>query len=280
MTTPWLALNGINLGAMASIAGAKSARRDVGQIATTVDGSLNVSRSKRKHDLSFDSVPLSGDDAFAWESLLIGEGEVWNFDDSLFGTKGLGPSAVSGAARNSSSPKFGTDMLRVPGSTGTITFPGAGLNSAGVDNGSTVMFWRNETGWHHYTITKDGAAWKDGVRNDSLAAPAWLTFGAAGTGDVTISHDGSTTVDYDDLVILPFRVLNDWPPIWGVATTAFSPLPHLNATGAMVRENYTLNGATPRVVIGTCSDAAVLVGRRSSSLQHDLRRLVIELKEV
>ncbi len=280
MTTPWLALNGINLGSMAGLTGAKGQRRDIGEEASSVDGSLVVTRSKRKHDLSFDSVPLAGADAFAWESLIIGEGEVWSFNDSLYGSKGLGPSAVTGAARGSSpAAKFGTDKLRVPGSTGTITYAGAGLNSAGVDNGSTVMVWRLETGWHHYTITSDGACWYDGARADGTAH-AWLVFGSAGTGDITITHSGSTDFDYDDLVVLPFRVLDDWPPVWGVATVPFSRLPILNASGAMVRENFTLAGAVTRPVLGACADAAVLVGRRGTAMQHDLRRLAIELKEV
>lgn len=274
--TAWLALNGINVGVIASVGGSpKGDRRDVGGQLQAVDGTTQITRSGRKHDQGFESVPLSGSDALAWESLIIGEGEVWNFDVNLYGSKGRGPSAVTAAARNTSpSVKFGAGKLRVTGTTGTITFAGAALNSSGADNGSTVMVWRLEiSGWNHYTVTSDGACWLNGGRADGTDH-SWLTFGSAGTGDVTIAATSSTTFDYDDLVVLPYRVLDTWPPIWGVATAAFSPLPKLYATGNLVRE------ASSRLVEGTCSDSAILVALLGTTLQHDARKLAIELKEV
>jgi hypothetical protein len=118
-----LALNGINLGAMMSAIDApKATTREIGDTSEAADGTTVITRLTKKIDLAFGSVPLSHADLHAWKSLISGEGEVWPFDSSLYGSKGTGPSASVGATQSAGSAKFGAGKLSLAATTGSITY--------------------------------------------------------------------------------------------------------------------------------------------------------------
>lgn len=277
---PWLALNGLNIGSLVAVADQpKSDRRDIGDMSPAGDGSMRVTRQARKRDLKFTSVPLTGADAYAWEALLIGEGEVWAFDkdnpEGLYGSKGLGPSTGYNASIVSGPdggvfPRFGGGRMRLPLASGTVTFGGAARSIYSTTLAYTVMVWRYESpSWRHYIVRSDGAKWLDGVRNDAVST-TWLS---ESSGDITLANVSGSFVDYDDLVVLPYKIIDAWAAVFGTATQAFSPLPFLNATGDLVQE------ATSRRVLGSCSElvmVAVLGGVR----RKDARVLDVELKAV
>lgn len=243
LTLPWLLANGIELAVIAAIASVpKGSRRDIGDQGGAVDGTLRLTQQTRKRDIAFSTIPLAQPDAFAWENYLTGEGHVWSFDGSsstaLYGSKGLGPSALTGASiMAGSGSKFGSGALFINISTGTITFTGALLNTFKATPAWTVMVWRfddgTDTNFHHYAVRSDGAKWRDGVRNDGTSTP-WLTVSGA---NVTLTAGGFVDpVIYSDLVCLPFKVLDTWPPTFGTAAAAFGPRPYLDLTGKMVPE--------------------------------------------
>lgn len=268
---PWLALNGINVGAIASLGDApKVEPRDIGDMSPAGDGSLRVTRQNRKWDFKLSTVPLKAVDAYAWEGLVIGEGETWSFDSSLYGSKGLGPNAGFNASVVAGSAKFGAGKLRVPATTGTITFNKAGYNASGAYVAFTAMVWRFEGGaWHHYIWRSDNAKWLDGVRNDA-AVTTWLS---VSTGSFTIANVSGAADDYDDLVILPYNIPDAWGPVFGTALEAFSALPYVHATGLMVPEQTT------RRVLGACSSSVlVATPKGATTRQTDMKRLSIELK--
>lgn len=264
----WLAISGIDLSAIAATAqDPKGDRRDIGEAAEASDGSWRVTRQTRKRDLSFLSIPLAGSDAYAWESLITGEGHHWTFDSSLYGSKGMGPTAGFVASQTAGTPKFGAGVLRVTATTGTITYAAA-VNSAGGTGAWTVMVWRFESGvWHHYVVTSAGHKWLDGVRADGTST-TWLSVSGA---NVTITNTAGAAQDYDDLVVLPFAVLDAWPPlVFAAASIAFSDLPFLTVAGLLVPE------AATRKMAGTCSIAGVK--RAGSGLAKDVQALQVELK--
>ena len=250
-----LTINDIVLGAIiAAGEEPKGGRRDIGGEGVATDGSTRITRSTRKRDLKFRTIYLTEADAHAWESLLIGEGEVWSFDTSLYGSKGLGPSSSTGATiAGPTFCKFGTGKLNLAATTGTISFAAA-VNAFGSAAAWTVCVWRStDTGatWTHYAVRSDGAKWVAGVRDDA-ASTTWLSVDAAGV--VTIANTTGAAVQYDDLAVLPYLVLTTWPAVLAAATRAWTPLPYLDAGGTWVTEQ------TRRRVFGQVEEARSKTG--------------------
>lgn len=246
-----LALNGINLGPLIlAVEEPRESLRDIGETSVAADGSTRVSRSRRKRDIAFRTVPLTDAEAHAWLCLLTGEGEAWSFDASLYGSKGTGPSTYTNTAQGAGVTKYGTGRLSVGATTGTITFSGVVENAWGGSTSWTVMFWRYEgTAWVHYVVRADGAKWLDGVRNDA-ASTLWLD---VADGNVTIENTTGAAVLYDDLVVLPFAVLDTWPAQVHAAAAAYGSVPVARATGDMVTE------AASREVLGVVEETSYML---------------------
>ncbi len=257
----FLTLNGIPLSVADGTAA--TATREIGERSMAFDGSARVSRQSVKRDLSFETIPLVSADAHAWDCFLRGLGESWSFDASFYGSKGLGPNAGYVATHNTTGGKF-SGRLILTATTGSITY----ATQLGTDY--TVMLWRFESAaWHHYEIHSDGKRWYDGVRNDALV----ITGIAVTGGSVVLTNATGSAIDYDGLVALPYLVPTTWPPIFGVATTAFSVLPKLIAAGDAVAE------ATTRSVMGDVSEGKYLQGYSGGSFRNNLRTLSVVLQE-
>lgn len=264
---PVLSINGINAGALiATIEEPKGGRRDIGEEAQGSDGSLRITRQTRKRDLTIKSVPLSTADALAWESLCIGEGEVWSFDSSVYGSKGLGPAAATGTGytHQIATSKFGVGRLRVNDTSGNISFPGAATNLFGRTSDWAVCVWYSADGvtWTHYVVRSDGAKWVDAVRNDA-ASTTWLS---VSSGTVSLNNTNFFSYLFDDLIVFPFLILNAWPAQIFARTTAYPPTPYVDLTGDMVTEQAT------RRVLGAVTDTTM---KTASALKT---KLSIEFK--
>ncbi len=235
-----LKLCGIEVDAIVAVSSdVEGQTRDIGAMDEAADGSMYVTRSARKQDLTFSTVPLSLADALAWWSFFTGEGETWSFDSSLYGSKGTGPSGTTGTAvQSAGSAKYGAGKLSLSASS-SITWDDATRNSFGRLAVWTVSVWRNAGSWTHYVVNSSGQKWVDGVRNDA----ATTTFLSVSAGDVTLSNS-SGTVTFDDLVVSPYLWPLDWPSQVHAAAAAFGPLPSLAATGDFVDEQ------TSRAVVG------------------------------
>lgn len=266
----WFAINGVDTIAITGVATPPTGdRRDIGDATPAADGSVRVTRQARKRDFKFETVPLIVSDAFAWESLLIGEGEHWSFDAGspagFYGSKGLGPSSTAHSSIVTGTPKFGTDVLRLTATSGTITFPGAAKSLAGLTSKWTVSVWRYESSvWHSYIVTSSGHKWLDGTRADGTST-SWLS---VSSGDVTIANTAGSAQDYDDVVILPYEILDSWGPTFGTATSAFSDLPFVFASGDNVPE-----AATRTMVADTISETLL-----KTSDSESRRKLSVAMK--
>jgi len=252
-----LKLNGIEVDTVVSVSDLKHATRDIGERETAADGSLVITRSARKLDLFFTTVLLSLELAQIWWSFFTGEGEVWSFDTSLYGSKGTGPSSVTNTAVSAGSAKYGAGKLEV-GASGSITWDDVTANSFGRATAWTVCVWRTAGSEVHYVVNSLGQKWVDGVRND-VASTTWL---AVSSGDLTISNGGGAAVIYDDLVVVPYVMPEDWPAQVHAAGAAFGPLPAHAATGDLVAEQTT------RLVVGTAEEGMYV--KTGSALMQSL----------
>lgn len=261
-----LKLNGIELDTIIAAGDQlKPTVRDVGVTGEAVDGSAYLTRSARKLDLAFKTVPMALADARAWMDFITGEGEVWSFDASLYGSKGTGPFSVVGTAvQSAGSAKYGAGKLSM-GASSAIAWAGAGRSVFGVTSAWTVAFWRNAGTWTHYVINSSGQKWVDGVRNDAAST----TFAGMSSGDFTLSNSIGTVL-FDDLVVVPFVMPTDWPPQIYAAAAAFSPLPRLALTGDFILEQST------RLVLGAAKGGDYLKTAGGTMLQT----LDLELKAV
>lgn len=270
----WFAISGIDASAIAAVgAEVKGDRRDIGEIAPANDGTMRPTRQTRKRDLAFESIPLKGSDAFAWECLLVGEGHVWSFDSSYYSSKGLVsvPSNPGATSIQATTKKFGTDALKIASVSDIIATVGLGLALS--PNFTWSAWWnQNLAGWHHYVQRSDGMVWVDGVRNDA-AFP--LPFAYSGGEAALVA---ATNNDYfDDWVVTPYLWPTSWPPLVYASGAAFSPLPYLTCAGDMVPE------ASSRKMVGKVTIGKVVRANAAGTAggaTKDVQILHVELLQV
>lgn len=264
----WLAINGIDIGAIAAEkAGVSEARREIGETAAAFSGKLRRTRQAVKRDLTLETVPITSSDALAWDGLLRGLGEHWTFDSHMYGSKGLGPSSSASASQSTAAAKFGAGSLKLNSGAGTIVYPtAAGSNW-------TVCLWRKLTlggSFAHHIVCSSGAKYVDGL--PSAAATSWIAMD--GSGNLTLAETlGTGDIYLDDLVVLPFVMPSAWAATWGTATGAFSDLPTLNVAGTLINETAT------RYMLGDCS-LKVLKAWVSGVFRTDAKQLSVTLQEV
>lgn len=240
-----LKLSGIEIDAVVAAAkDIKQSTRNIGEQSPASDGTMHQTRSARKLDFAFQTVPLALSAAAAWWAFFSGEGEAWSFDAHLYGSKGTGPSSTSGTVfQSAGSAKFGAGKLSLTNSA-SITWAGAAKNSFSRSDTWTVSLWRNAGSWSHYVVNSAGQKWVDGVRNDA----ATTTFLSVSSGDVTLSNSAGT-VTFDDLVVVPYLMPTDWPAQLAAAAAAFGPLPAHLLTGDFVTEQSS------RLVLGSAKES-------------------------
>jgi hypothetical protein len=264
-----LLVNGINVGGIIAAADEpKGPRRDVGDVGPAADGSLRITRQTRKRDQSFKTIQLSHADAFSWESFFIGEGESWSFDSTTpgtYGSKGSAPQSLVGVSISTvATPKFGNGKLQL--TTGnSFTIIGGLLNSFGGSGPWTALVWRSTDGstWTHYIVRDDGAKWVSGIRNDGAST----TFIVGGGGNFALANAEGATRYYDDLVLFPFRILDNWAPVLGMMSAAYCPPPFLDLSGDLVPEQTT------RRALAQVSDTILKTGPGSLGV---MRKLEVE----
>lgn len=214
-----------------------------------------------KEEYSLSSPLLTKADAIALRGLLRGLGHCWSFDNDLYSSKGLGPQAGSTATQSASGGKFGGRAI-----IANVVF------AANVTQDWTVLLYRYWHAWKHWAMRSDGAIYLNGVRDDTLDTH-WLS--VDGSGNVTITGElwwidsdtvaadrtlvasdtvvaSSTgaewltrllnrapedTIQYDDLVIVPYAMTDEMILSFEDSGAPFSPLPRLNASGDMLERD-------------------------------------------
>lgn len=267
----WLTINGIELSGIVALDSPEGPRRDIGGAREAASGRSSLTRQARKRDLRFETVPLSGGDAFAWEALLTGAGHVWSFDVSRYSSKGVGPSFSDGTLESTSpAPKYGAKYLRLVVDA-TLEYA-LGAAFAAWTASMWVFNANAENAWTHYVVRSDGAKWVNGVRSDSYALSVNFT-GSDGLFTVVGPDPGPANVD--DLVICPGLWVDDWPAQIFAAGRAFGAAPYLTAAGLLVPE-----AATRQMLCARCDEQIMKVNLGTGDgLAADVRKLNVELRE-
>lgn len=241
----------------------------IGEVERAEDGSKLISRRAIKESFRVKVAHQSPTDGMAWKKLFMGEGQTWDFNSSLYGSKGTGTSAVTNSVQSGAAFKFGAGCCRQTATTGTISYAALPLNGAKW----TVMVWRSLGGaaFDHYVVTSGGHKWLNGVRADGTVT-TFLTVTTA-TGVVKLDAAASTT-DLDDLVVFPFEVSDTWPPDIFAYAAAFSKLAKLDVDGDLVDPS----GAV-KTVCGEVTGVGVVPGYLAGVYAQSVRVVEVDLEE-
>lgn len=270
----WLAVSGIDLSAIATPGGnPKSDRRDIGDVASANDGSIRITRQMRKHDVTFDSIPLSSQDAFVWEALLSGAGQVWNFDTSYYSSKGLVivPDDPVHTSVQAVTKKYGAGALKINTGSEFVTTSALGLSGSAW---TQAVWWnQNGAGWHHIVKRSDGTKWIDGV-----ISGGGDPFGAGVVNDTAVLNCVTGPDYFDDWIVMPGLWPTTWAPLVFALGSAFSQLPFLDCAGSLVKETSTVR----RMLGKTVASSKILRANPSGAvggLAKDVQVLHVELQE-
>jgi hypothetical protein len=245
----------------------------IGENERAEDGSLIINRRVIKETYKLSIVHQVPATAFAFRDLVLGKGECFNFDTSVYGSKGSGPSSLVNGVINGTA-KYGAGGLQQTAATGTVAYPIANFPTGGT--AWTVAVWRKlgAGAFVHYVVTTTskgaGQAWVNGVL--TADATAWLS---VASGVVTLNADAAQTTNLDDLIVLPFEVPSSWPASIQAYGKAFSQLAYLEVDGDLIENNVGTKNVAGAVT-GMPVVRAVIGGVTYKAVQA----LTVELLEI
>ena len=223
---PFLTLNGLEVPVRNGSAQREADER-IGEVTRAWGGQLRKSEQARKQAYACETPIVTAADAKAYRGLIEGDGHYWGFETDVYSSKGLGPSAGTAPTISNTIQQVGANSGRQTNGH-SVTFP--------TELGSewTVAVWRGPSvGLAHVVVRSDGAKWEDGVRNDALVT-TWLS---VSSGSLSIANSTGANVYYDELIAVPYKMLDTWPPLVfarGDGNVAWSSLPALQADGDLI----------------------------------------------
>lgn len=238
------------------------------------DGTLLFNRQTIKESFRFTIAHRTPSEAIAWRQLLMGEGQVWNFDTTAYSSKGVAPTSLAFWSIGATA-KYGAGALQLTALTGSVVFPAIVSPLKGGNPRTSIAFWRRvgAGAFQHILLTSDGDAFVNGSLSGSPFSTWGVTFTSA-TGVWTLAADAASTTYIDDVVIVPFVIPSTWVADWYGYGSAFSQLAQLFIDGDLVDANLIT-----RTVIGKVSDVLPMMAY-SGAFYQSLRTLEVELEEV
>lgn len=259
---PFLTVNGLEVPVLVPSSPTSSGVEVGGRLRAT-DGSQIITRRRTLWTFTGSTPILSPRDADAFESLLMGAGDRWPWDGSLYSVKGAQPlngytgtvSAVGG---------------RWDGCMTTAAGQSVGYAVKAAGGPASLSFWRFETSaWAHYLLRTDGAKWRNGARNDALST-SWLAF-SLGSSDAVWTAAGQV----DEGTVWPCIVPDTWAGLLYNGSTGLlgSALPSLNVAGDVTGARGTIRAA------GFVSSAAFTPAQIAGAWEPEARALAFTIEE-
>jgi hypothetical protein len=278
----FLTINGIDVPIL--VEGSEATPQLIMDSARAEDQSLIENVEAEKLYLKHKLVPQTRANGFAYRQLIHGAGHYWSFDDTaggggtagLYSSKGLGPTgSIAGVSLAGAAPAPWLGAGRVAITTGNslVYTLGPGLVAITV----MVALNVNSAGWNHIIKDDGGTVFTNGA----LAGAAATVGINLATGVVTLSTAGGVTYQYDELIILPYRLPSTWPaqiyaqqnPAAG--NTQWSSLRQLKVQGEVLPEGGT------KVMTGRVTREGIRqYGNLGGVAEQAAREIEFELTEV
>lgn len=245
----------------------------IGENERAEDGSMIISRRALKENYKLKIAHQIPTDAIAYRELFLGRGHTWNFDTTVYSSKGLGPTVLTNTVINATS-KYGAGGAQQTASSGrfrAIALPANGTKW-------TVMLWRKigAGAFVHYIVTNTTKGASQAYVNGVLASDTTVWLGVStSTGTVTLDADGASTTNIDDLVILPYEIPASWPANIFAYGAAFSQLAYLDVDGDLIDANLVTKSCK-----GGVSGISVQPGWLNGVYYQSIRVVDAELEEV
>lgn len=207
----------------------------LGEITRSLNGAPRSTKraqpEKRDHRFTTDVGGLLLEEAELLRALIRGDGHHLSFDEDMSTSRTLLPYSVSATTVEPSydTGKHGLDLFAEAGSQ--VRW------AVGYTEWHTLLFWRYVSSeWRHYVVRRRNLTtslvdvWEDGIQTD--VDPEVVKVEGSADGDLVIDCNAGDEL-LDDLVALPFRVPDSWPPLMYAFHDAnpWGALPLVKASG-------------------------------------------------
>jgi hypothetical protein len=203
---------------------------------------------------------MSAAELLATKGLLLGLGNTWDFETSLYSYKGI-PLTGTGVSLSSTQKKFGAQSCAITAGNHAAEL------SSGYDYNTlpwTAAFWWWNGAWHHYVETSGGKSFVDGV---FAGSPSKVSYS---TNELDISNFSGATTYLDDLWIATYLMPDAWAPLLYAFASAQPPAGKLYVDGLLIDGNT-------RVVTALGEVAGVKAVQTVTGVQHSLRATITEV---
>lgn len=234
----------------------------VGASERAQDGTMRIERRALKAKYTFTLAHQTAADALAWRSLVLGRGQHWTLDATLYGSKGT-PFTGTGVINSSThGGKFGAKAMKVPSTDRAVAANAVKGLSNGFGFAIWFYFW-NGSIFDHYLNVTNAAFVTSWYVNGVLASPStgWFAVNNS-TGTITLG-DNSADRYFSDLVALDLPgggVPANWPAALSAKTRAFTDLAQLDVDGRAIEAQQravTVQGAVgPASMVGASFNGA------------------------
>jgi hypothetical protein len=239
--------------------GATGELEEIGTSDRAQDGTMRIERRALKGKWQFSLAHQSAADALAWRSLVLGRGQHWALEGSLYGSKGT-PFTGSGTSLSTThGGKFTSHAMKVNAGTTAV----AANAVKGVSNGFGFAIWFyfwNGSAFDHYLNVTTAALSTQWYVNGSPSSPStgWFVVNNS-TGTLTLG-DGSDRY-FSDLVAMDLPgggVPAAWPAALSAKTKAFSDLAQIQVDGDAIEANQ--RAVTCKGSVGAAAIVGALLG--------------------
>lgn len=202
----------------------------------SVKGQLRDGRRGRRRIWSMNTPPLEPLEGEAIENLIWGKAHVAHFFDGLNAETGLNPKPGFSGVSLSMSVGLGLE-------TGYLEIAGSGSSplieyDAQLDDEWTIL-WHEGTGtWEGGALRDDGTGYLAGVQDNNAGSTSTDVQISVSGGVLSVSNANASTVNLDQLVVLPWRASVGMLAFWtGITSDAlWGRAPVLAIGGDVIQE--------------------------------------------
>lgn len=199
---------------------------ELGDDSRALDGTLLLNRRNLKTSLEVDVVHQDAATALAFRDLILGRGNVWSFDTSLYSAKGV-PAAGSGVV-DTAQKKFGAASLRLGSASAEVFADGPDYTA----QPWSCSFWLYDgVSWTHYVENSLNAQYVNGVFTGTRQ------FVSQSSTSVIVTNIAGANRWFDDVWLCPYLWPSTWPAKVFALNAAVGAAARVRAAGLALNAN-------------------------------------------